>query len=517
LSRAALCGCTRADCLEKKERTMLCDYFNALTARLCVDQDTVALINDKQVLTYHQLGRRVAAIHQALTTHKAPGQVLVRGHKETDVVAAMIGSTLAGRGFVFAEASYPAARLQQIIEACGCTIMVNVVPNQDPYAVPQIDSFALFDEALVPVVLEPEDEEMLFYITFTSGSTGQPKGIPISRRNFSTFADWIKPLVDKSAGGAHACINHASMAFDMSMSDIWPALFSGKAIYLLDHGNNTNPYANISLLTRNPAVAAGTLMSTPAFLAIMLEAPHFKADRFPHLQAFWVGGEGVPKPLLKRLRLAFPDCQIYHAYGPSEVTCVTHCILLDDADFDGDEPLPLGLGQEGNLALVDAGDGVLRESGQGEIVLLGGQVAGRYLPKNHPNNSNFSVHDGWRSYRTGDLGVISESGGLTIVGRIDRQIKLNGYRIELGEIEQCALEVAGVRTAVVVPQLASSKLLVLVVSGEALNDASKEVLRTHIEARLPAYMRPSRIEIDQTIPLSLSGKIDRLKMMSLYA
>ncbi len=288
-------------------------------------------------------------------------------------------------------------------------------------------------------------------------------------------------------------------------------------IYLLDHSNNTNPYANISLLNRNPAISAGTLMSTPAFLAIMLEAPQFKAERFPHLKAFWVGGEGVPKPLLKRLRHAFPECQIYHAYGPSEVTCVTHCILLEDSDLDGDDPLPLGIGQEGNLALVDTGDGVLRQSGQGEIVLLGGQVAGRYLPKSHPNNVNFSMCDGQRSYRTGDLGVISESGGMTIVGRIDRQIKLNGYRIELGEIEQCALEVSGVRTAVVVPQFASSKSLVLVVSGEALNEASKEVLRAHIEARLPAYMRPSRIEIDQNIHLSLSGKIDRLKMMSLYA
>ncbi|WP_429933047.1 AMP-binding protein [Agrobacterium vitis] len=496
---------------------MLCDYYSALTMRLHMDRDTVALVNGKQTLTYHQLGQRVAAIHKALSVQRTPGQVLVRGHKETDVVAAMIASTLAGRGFVFAEANYPAARIQQIIETCGCTIMVNVVANEDVYPIPQIDSFDLGDEVLSPIVLEAEDEEALFYITFTSGSTGQPKGIPISRSNFSTFADWIKPIVDQSAGGSHACINHASMAFDMSMSDIWPALFSGRAIYLLDHCNNTNPYANISLLNRNCALSAGTLMSTPAFLAIMLEAPQFKAERLPHLRAFWLGGEGVPKPLLKRLRQAFPDCQIYHAYGPSEVTCVTHCILLDDTDFHGDDPLPLGIGQEGNLALVDTGDGVLRQSGQGEIVLLGGQVAGHYLPKSHANNVNFSVHEGQRSYRTGNLGVISESGGLTIVGRIDRQIKLNGYRIELGEIEQCALEVAGVFTAVVVPQLASSKSLVLVVSGEALNEASKEVLRMHIEARLPAYMRPSRIEIDQNIHLSLSGKIDRLKMMSLYA
>lgn len=496
---------------------MFCDYFNRLTARLCADQDTVALVNVKQTLTYYQLGQRVAALHKSLLTHTMPGQVLVRGHKEADVVAAMIASTLAGRGFVFAEANYPASRVQQIIETCGCTVMVNAVANMDLCAIPQIDSFALDDEALTPIMLEPGDEDVRFYVTFTSGSTGQPKGIPIARRNFSTFADWIKPLVDKSTGGGDSCINHASMAFDMSMSDIWPALFSGKAIFLLDHSNNTNPYANISLLSRNPAVAPGTLMSTPAFLAIMLEAPQFKADRFPHLQAFWVGGEGVPKPLLKRLRQAFPNSQVYHAYGPSEVTCVTHCVLLDDADFDGDEPLPLGIGQKGNQALVDTGDGVLRESGQGEIVLLGGQVSGSYLPESHPNNANFSIHEGQPSYRTGDLGVISDSGCLTIVGRIDRQIKLNGYRIELGEIEQCALEVSGVRTAVVVPQFTSSKLLILVVSGDALNEASKEVLRAHIEARLPAYMLPSRIEIDQNIHLSLSGKIDRLKMMSLYA
>ena len=284
-----------------------------------------------------------------------------------------------------------------------------------------------------------------------------------------------------------------------------------------DHARNANPQANIKGLTRDPQVAPGSLMSTPAFLTILLESPRFCTSRLPRLRAFRVSGEAVPRPLLLRLRTAVPDSLIYHASGPSEATCVTHCHLLHDADLLGDAALPLGSAHGGTGVLVDRGDGSLHPSGKGEIVLLGLQVAGRYLPASHPNNVNFVVHDGQPGYRTGDLGVLSQDGTLQIVGRIDRQVKINGLRIELGGIEECPLQVPGVTTAVAVLRTGPGKSLTLIIDGPDLKPGAVDRVRNHLALHLPPCMQPARIEMCDNVPLTLSGKIDRRQVEHLFS
>lgn len=494
---------------------MFCTAFNSLIHRLRQDDTAVALMVEGERVTFASLGKRVAALHAALAGSYAPGPVLVRGHKETDVVAAMIAATCAGRGFVFAEANFPLARVEQIIETCGCAVLLDAAASPLAASVPSIATSAIQDTpCLLPDVC---GEDPLFYITFTSGSTGQPKGIPISRANFAAFIAWMEPHVRQSLLGDDAAINHASMAFDMSMSDIWLALLAGRASYLLDHSRNADPHGNIAILSNDPEVAPGSLMTTPAFLGILLESNRFRASRLPRLRAFWVGGEEVPRALLLRLRKAFPDCIIYHAYGPSEVTCVTHCHPLRDQDLQEDGPLPLGLAHGPTHVMVDSGEGALARNGEGEIVLIGPQVAGRYLPDSHPNNANFFLHSGQPAYRTGDFGVLSADGTLRILGRIDRQVKINGLRIELGAIEQCALEVPGVTTAVAVLRNGPVKSMTLILGGSDLPQDAVERARAHLVAQLPPYMQPARIELCADVPLTLSGKIDRRRVESLFA
>lgn len=494
---------------------MFCTAFNTLIDRLRHDRTDVALMTNEGPMTFAQLGARAAALHGALHRGFGPGPVLVRGHKQADVVAAMIAATVAGRGFVFAETNFPRARVEQIIETCACAVMLDASGEGLDVSVARISTENLDD---LPCALpDLSGEEVLFYITFTSGSTGQPKGIPISRANFSSFIDWMEPHVLRSMLGNDAAINHASMAFDMAMSDIWLALLGGRASYLLDHVRNSNPHANISILTRDPEVAPGSLMTTPAFLSILLESPRFCASRLPRLRAFWVGGEEVPRVPLQRLRRAFPESVIYHAYGPSEVTCVTHCHPLRDADLHGDAALSLGQPHGETQVLVDDGNGTLQKSGEGEIILVGPQVAGRYLPDDHPNNVNFFLRDGQAAYRTGDLGKVSEDGTMQILGRIDRQVKINGLRIELGAIEQCALEVAGITTAVVLVRKGQTKSMTLIISGRDLTGNSVEQVWRHLAEQLPPYMQPTRIECCEDVPLTLSGKIDRRQVESLYS
>ena len=492
---------------------MLADRFSALFRAIADKADLPALICHDQSLTWAELGRRIAALHRAIDASPAPdgAPVLLLGHKEPDLVAAMIASALAGRPFVFADVSYPPARVRQIIDTCGCALALRSLPEADPCGLPVIDAGSLPDAPPTEGRLDPADEGRLFYITFTSGSTGVPKAIPIRRRSFSAFMGWFEPANTESAGGTGAHVAHSSFAFDMSMSDIWTALFAGRSLYLMHHANTLNPRANLRQILSQPSCPAGTLTATPAFFSLMLEDPQFSAEVLPDLRAFWIGGESVPKPLLRRLAQRFPGCEIHHAYGPSEVTCITHSRLLTARDLVAEGPLPLGGEQAGMKVRVDDGSGGLLPRGEGEIVLLGPQVADGYLPADHPSNSSFGWHDGQRLYRTGDFGQIDLDGCLTIRGRIDSQVKVNGHRVELGEIERIAAEVPGVTVTVALPAAEASpvKGLVLVVTGDAVDDTCLSAVRAHLKSRLPVWMVPAKIVRGENLPVQISGKIDR--------
>ncbi len=483
--------------------------FQTLLDHCRTQKQRPALIGTKATLSYEGFGWRVQAIYDAL--NDAPsGIVLIHGHKELDIVPAMMAATFAGRGFVFADVSYPQARVAQIIATCNCGVVVRTDIKAQLTELHTIDTQELAGQKLRDLRLDPAHEEELFYVTFTSGSTGVPKGIPTTRASYAALADWFEPENTGSAGGRHAHVNHASMAFDMSMSDIWTALFAGRSLYLLDHSNTLTPRANIRQMLREPKAPVGTLTSTPAFFALMMEDPKFNAGTLPMLKAFWIGGESVQKSLLIALKARFPNCEIHHAFGPSEAACITHSHILTDSDLNAPGPLPLGPEQSGCKVLVDTGNGFSR-SGEGEIVLVGPQVAKGYWPETHPNNANFGEHNGMRSYHTGDHGEVGPDGSLYIHGRIDSQVKVNGFRIELGEVERSAVQVEGVKQAVALQAAEDGPTsgLILIVNGETVNTGKVDHVRDHLREKLPAFMIPAKIVVESNLPINLSGKIDR--------
>lgn len=501
--------------------TTLAERFDSLITLCRSGSDRPALIAPQSSLSFEALGLRTQAIYDAL--EDAPsGVVLIHGHKELDVVSAMMAATFAGRGFVFADICYPASRVGQIIDTCDCGVVLrtdSAAPATELYT---IDTAALGDRPLTDLRLDPSDELHLFYVTFTSGSTGVPKGIPTTRASYAALADWFEPENTRSAGGADAHINHASMAFDMAMSDIWTALFAGRSLYLLDHRNALPPRANIHHLLSEDRAPAGTLTATPAFYALMLEDPKFRAATLPRLRAFWIGGEPVQRSLLTRLRERFPDCEIHHAYGPSESACITHSHILSHEELAGTGPLSLGAEQSGCRVLVDTDDG-LKLSGEGEIVLVGPQVGSCYWPLEHPNNENFGVFQGQRSYRTGDQGEIDANGHLRIHGRIDNQVKVNGFRVELSEIERSAVQVKSIRQAVALKANENGGIcggLILVLHADPpgststpqAEDETINLVRAHLRATLPPFMVPARILMAPDLPISHAGKIDRRAM-----
>jgi D-alanine--poly(phosphoribitol) ligase subunit 1 len=491
------------------------DMLQAIVDRVKNCSKEPALLNENGLCDFGTLGARCQGIIDALEC--APrGVALIYGHKEVDDVAAMLACALTRRPFVFVDIANPVRRIVQMARITQATVILksHSLPGQANEIV--FDACSIRSRRFKISHVKSYDRG-IFYIGFTSGSTGIPKGVQIGYDNFSHFYRWYHCLLLRCRGtGGH--VNHASFSFDMGMADLWPSLALGKPVILLNHRHNPIPRANIRALTNCPGFVCGSWFSTPTFLAMMCTEPSFQESILPQLRTFFVGGEPVPRQLLAKLIERFPGAELWHAYGPTEVTCFTHCWRLTMSDLAGSGPLPLGRVVSPNEVRIIDEDGRELAAGEvGEIELAGPQVAHGYLPQTHPQNNLFRTWENKRCYRTGDYGGLDRDGNLTIGGRVDGQLKWNGHRIEIAEIERVAQDAIGVSEAIVVPLTRDNRVVDLILYVHLRQDVEQKrsAFLNHLSLALPAYMRPRSVRFIDHLPLTLQGKIDR-KRLSTY-
>ncbi|WP_299961165.1 AMP-binding protein [uncultured Roseobacter sp.] len=468
-----------------------------------------ALIGAAGITRFGELGERCAGI-AAYLQGLPEGPLLVVGHKDHDCVAAMLACSFVGRPFVFVDQSNPTKRIERIAAIAGGKLALVASSNIALSTIDCVDLHTIESLPIQGIPTDPVSDAKLFYIVFTSGSTGEPKGVAVTRSNYAMFDSWYGPLRHEHAErGAH--VNHASLAFDMGMLDLWSTLAIGEPVILLDHRNNVFTRKNMQLLSKSCMTSPASWFSTPSLLQIMCTDRKFCTGSFPQLKCFFVGGELVQKSLIRDLWCRFPEADIFHAYGPTEVTCVTHAKRLKPADLDVDDPLPLGPALAPNTMHILKSDGSLAAVNEpGELVLSGPQVAKGYLPSDHPHNVSFCLFQGEPSYRTGDLGHIDPSGHLVLQGRIDRQVKWNGNRIELDEIERVACLLPGVLQASCVPIKKNDRVsnIILFLQVSEGHGITRDKAMLDMRQMLPQTMVPPDIRLMTTLPLTINGKID---------
>ncbi len=481
--------------------------------------NTVAACCDGRQLTYRELNdraNRLAASLQAQGVGSSPGRdtlVALDLDRSLDLLVAMLATLKAGGAYLPLDPHLPAERRATVLADAEPTVLLTAVedcehpPGFTGYQSPEIDP------------------RSLAYVLYTSGSTGQPKGVGVTHANLVNYVQAIGQRLALAAAATYATVT--TFAADLGNSAIFPALCSGGTLHIIRQERASDPNALADYFQQHPV---DVLKIVPSHLAALLSSE--RASALLPRQRLLIGGEALRPDLVARVQALNPACAIINHYGPTETTVgvLTHPLPSptepsDPADsvsgsVSGSvrgETVPIGrpLANTHAYILDDALQPVPVWT-PGELYIGGAQVSRGYLHR--PANTAerfvpdpFSGVAGARLYRTGDLARVLPTGAIEFLGRLDHQIKIRGFRIELGEIEAALRSHAAVSAAVVIGQPTAAgemRLIAYVAVGEDPPDLPAD-LPAQLQARLPDYMIPSALVPLAELPLTPNGKLDR--------
>lgn len=471
-----------------------------------------------------QLSETQAGMLRSLGVGRAD-VVAIFHDKEPEAYALMLACLRIGAICVNLDDSNPVERIGRILDTCrpskifgGKMVRAHAEDACRAFGVDVIR----MESAIEGFIPEPFDPCGVIgtdaaYVMFTSGSTGNPKGVAISHAQVLNFINWAG--TEFSIGPGDTLTNANPMYFDNSVFDFYASLFNGAALAPLPPSVVQNP----SLLVEAVAATGCSIwFSVPTLLIYLTTTRVLKKESWPAMRAIIFGGEGYPVPELRKLYALFGSrTRLINVYGPTECTCICSAYEVTEDDIKGDAGLPpIGyLAPNFRGLLLDDNDDVVPNGEIGELCLLGPNVGLGYYRDADRTEESFTVNKLCathieRLYRTGDLMRIApEDGLLRFVGRKDQQFKHMGYRIEAGEIEMALNRLDGIERSVVVykrRRQGFGEIVGFVATREMLwtEDALKESLQKH----LPNYMIPTRFEIRESLPLNANGKIDRKKL-----
>jgi amino acid adenylation domain-containing protein len=471
--------------------------------------EAIAVSMDKRVLTYRELNGKANQLARALRAMGvSPGEAVgVCLERSVDMVPVLLAVMKAGGYYVPLDPDYPRDRVRFMVEDSGAPLVITTTALSDRFSgqscrVWCLDRegqvFSADDEHNLPSSASGHD---LAYLLYTSGSTGQPKGVEIQHRSLMNFLWSMKGQPGCTRGDT--ILSVTTLSFDIAGLELYLPLLVGGRIEIVSRAVATDGHKLRDTLER---VQPTIMQATPATWRLLLEAGWAGS---PSLTAL-CGGEALPQDLAIALRDRTKA--LWNMYGPTETTIwsTVERIRPDSPEITIGRPIantdvyvldpyvqPVPVGVAGEIYI--GGDGVARGyHGRPDL------TADRFTP--HP----FSPHPGARLYRTGDLGRYRTDGRIVHLGRIDHQVKIRGFRIELGEIEAILSRHPKIKQTVVTArddQHGLKQLAAYLVLQEG-QDAGAEELRSFLRAVLPEYMVPSFFVFLDAFPLTANKKID---------
>jgi amino acid adenylation domain-containing protein len=504
--------------------------------------DRPALVAEAKTLTYRELRERACRIAATIQTHPSITPLTaVFGYRSPTAFAGVLGSLLAGNGYVPLNRTFPVDRTQVMFTRSECSSVV-----VDSGSLPQLDK--LLKESHKPLlILLPDTENVeslrnqwpkhsfagsndldsaeswrepevrsseIAYLLFTSGSTGIPKGVMVAHRNVAAFLDY---MVDRYEITEKDRLSQMfDMTFDLSVFDMFVAWERGACVCCPSQKALIKPGNFIQDMELT------IWFSVPSTAIFMKQLGMLKAGRYPSLRFSLFCGEPLPLGSASAWLEAAPNSILENLYGPTELTIACTLYRWDPVASPDESELgivPIGYPYPGMGVLVADED--LKEVGrgeEGELLMNGPQMSLGYWKDSEKTAAAFVVPPGKKDvyYRTGDrvrrpLG----NGPLTHLGRIDFQVKILGHRVELGEIEAAVRKACGLDGVLAIGWPATPSGyggIEVFIEGE-----SKDLdgLRSIVASGLPNYMVPRRFHFMGKLPRNVNNKFDRKAVIKL--
>ena len=524
---------------EAEKRRLLVDYndtraeyskdkciHHLFEEQVAVSPDRMAVVFGGQSLRYRELydkSHDLALYLQSLGV--GPDSIVgLCLERSSEMVVAIMGTALAGGAYLPLDPDYPDERLAYMIEDSGSSVLltqrkwegrIGALSGGETRLValdagsPEVSERAAALKREKAPLRRDVRPHNLCYVLYTSGSTGNPKGVMVPHSAISNHMQWMQRTL--AFNHMDCVLQKTPFSFDASVWEFYAPLLSGGRLVMAQPGGHRDCSYLLKVM-REEAVT--TLQVVPMLLRMILEEEGLEECR--SLKRLFCGGEPLERDLVERLRERLSEVEIYNLYGPTETT-------IDVTAFDCSQLkypfVPIGAPIDNiRIYILDQDDRLQPIGVPGELHIAGDGLARGYLSRPELTEEKFVANPfepGGRMYKTGDLARWLEDGNIQYLGRIDTQVKIRGFRIELGEIEARLNQYPGIQESAVAPQGEGAEKWLIAfyrakeTTADHLVQLPNEELRAHLLRTLPEYMAPAAFVSLAAIPLSSNGKVDR--------
>ena len=477
--------------------------------------DELAVIDSTTSITYKELDERSGRLANYLLSNELVERdkpVGVMMDKSAEMLVTFLGILKAGAGYMPLDPENPASRIAAIVETASPVLIITkmdyMMQVQEFYmgnlVMPDVQE-AEINACPAEVSITDESASQLAYVMFTSGSTGEPKGVVIEHRGVVRLVRDTN-YVDFKPG--ERMLSTSSFSFDGSTFEIWGMLLNGGHLIIYPK----EQFLNIKFLEEK--IVAHEIRLMWMTTSLFNELSENSEVIFQQLNYVLTGGDKMSVKHINKMRQQNSELTILNVYGPTENTTYSTFHVIEDY-YHSDVPLGRPIANT-EIYILDQQQRLVPQGVVGELYMGGDGLARGYLQKSEVNDAKFIEHPykkGERLYNTGDQGRWNADGLLEFFGRNDHQVKIRGFRVELGEIETVMMRFPQIKRAkVVVKQQEQNEKYILAYYTNDGEPAMPERIKDYLIENLPDYMVPAHLIPVESFPMNINGKIDVKKL-----